>query len=433
MQPVNVEHWLAILTRNGVSMLHADEATWEELSYNRHMGRRFSTVYPHLVARAARPSSFAIVSAENAGSGLFVALVRSILKVSTLESRVVFDLVRPISPGALSELLDGEEEATPIEQAAVRVAAEGRHEFHTVPAVLGRKLVRGVVERVENVAALQPILDYIDRPARYRNARALQDDAVQMALKVFGADVTGGTLSLTGRDTALTRAGLQENLAVNHDARWIPGWRLEDSDLTGRAVFRSEADQLTIFTANHEALEELFGVDLIYLNERRGSILMVQYKMMEPSAVRPARSHSRMSREKEWIVPVNAHLLDQIARMSRFDRDLAPAGPYRLNSGAFYFKFVKRDASRRTAGIMISLEHLQQLLDEGARGPRDGLRVSYHELDGHYLRGEPFADLVRSGYIGSRGATTEHLRALIDRALQEGRAAVAAINSVLPR
>ena len=65
-------------------------------------------------------------------------------------------------------------------------------------------------------------------------------------------------------------------------------------------------------------------------------------------------------------------------------------------------------------------------------GPRGGLRIAYSELNGHYLRGETFVDLVRSGYIGSHSATTDHLQTLIDITLSEGRAAVAAIQRVLP-
>jgi hypothetical protein len=65
-------------------------------------------------------------------------------------------------------------------------------------------------------------------------------------------------------------------------------------------------------------------------------------------------------------------------------------------------------------------------------GPRGGLRIAYSELNGHYLRGETFVDLVRSGYIGSHSATTDHLQTLIDVTLSEGRAAVAAIQRALP-
>jgi hypothetical protein len=41
-------------------------------------------------------------------------------------------------------------------------------------------------------------------------------------------------------------------------------------------------------------------------------------------------------------------------------------------------------------------------MDEGElTGPADGLRISYRGLDGHYLRGEGFVELVRSGYVGT--------------------------------
>jgi hypothetical protein len=109
---------------------------------------------------------------------------------------------------------------------------------------------------------------------------------------------------------------------------------------------------------------------------------------------------------------------------------LSPGGPYRLNSSAFFFKLVKRFASTNTAGILLSLGHLEQLLAEGvATGPRAGLRLAYGSLKGHYLRGDAFVELVRSGYIGTRGATTEHLQALIAATLANGRAAVAALQT----
>lgn len=114
--------------------------------------------------------------------------------------------------------------------------------------------------------------------------------------------------------------------------------------------------------------------------------------------------------------------------MERFDRDLSDGRPYRLNSGPFFFKFVKRDAATNSAGILLSKGHLDQLLADGQlRGPRGGLRISFQALDGHYLHGEAFVELVRSGYIGSRGATTAHLQSLIEAALVGGRAIVAAI------
>jgi hypothetical protein len=63
----------------------------------------------------------------------------------------------------------------------------------------------------------------------------------------------------------------------------------------------------------------------------------------------------------------------------------------------------------------------------GLRGSGGGLRIDHAELDGHYLRSDAFVELVRSGYVGSRGATTDHLQVLVEAALTEGRAVVAAV------
>lgn len=417
---------VSLLVRKGVSFLYVDLPTWQELQAGRHEGRQFSIVFSYETARSARPSSLAIVSTDDL-PGLFVALVRTIQKVSTLDSRVTFDFVRSVSPYTLEDLLG--DDGTPLHHAVTRVALEGGHAFTPIPAQLARTLTERLVNEPGNAGALQPIIDYIGRPQRYTDARALQQDALELALKAFGASPEATTLSLTGRETALDRLAIQEDVVIEHDARWIPGWRLTQSDLTGRAVFRNKSDELQVFTANRQALEELFGVDLIYLNERRGSLVMVQYKMMEPTPPRryPARPGRR--REREWTVAIDDHFLDQVDRMSLFDCDLEPDGPYRLNCGAFYFKLVKRNAGTTTAGVMLSLEHLRQMLERGGvHGPRGGLRISYGELDGHYLRGEAWIELVRSGYVGSRGATTTHMEMLMEEAITGGRAAVAAIH-----
>ncbi|WP_342657172.1 hypothetical protein NPJ82_09500 [Sphingomonas sp. NY01] len=114
--------------------------------------------------------------------------------------------------------------------------------------------------------------------------------------------------------------------------------------------------------------------------------------------------------------------------MRRFDLDLDPEGPYRLHPGAFFVKMMKRHSAASAAGIVISLGHFDHMLGHGGlRGSRGGLRIDHAELDGHYLRSEAFVELVRSGYVGTRGATTHHLQSMIEATLSEGRAVVAAI------
>jgi hypothetical protein len=361
---------------------------------------------------------------------LKVGLVRSIQAVSTFHSRVSFDLICPIVPDSLERLLATLSKASL--QPGVRKLRDSTAEFQAISPKLGDGVLEAIVASPENNFALQRIVSELERPKLYRDARALQQDAVALALKAFGIDEGATTISLPGGETSLATVRLREDAVIEHDARWLPGWTLTDSSPTGHAVFTRGAEQLEVFTANKQPLEELFGVDLIYLNRIRGALVMVQYKMMEPEERSRQQSTTADDEHKEWLIPINTQFNSELERMRRFDLDLSPVGPYRLNSGAFYFKLVKRYASTNSAGIILSLGHLDQMIaQEITSGPRGGFRISYQSLDGHYLRSDPFVELVRSGYIGTRGATTQNLQTLIEATLSGGRAVVAAIQSGL--
>lgn len=242
-------------------------------------------------------------------------------------------------------------------------------------------------------------------------------------------------MTLEGDDTALARVRLREDMVIEHDARSVPDWTLKSSYQTGRATFTQGEEQLDIITANKQPLEEILGVDLIYLNRTHRALVMLQYKMMEPVG---RGSFERFGKddlefdEREWLVWIDQQFKAELGRMARFDKDLSPEGAFRLNSGAFFFKLMRRYAATNTAGIILSLGHLNSLIESGALyGPRGGLRISFNALRGHYLRGGAFVELVRSGYIGTRDATTDHLEALIEAALDSGHAVVAAVQSAI--
>lgn len=232
----------------------------------------------------------------------------------------------------------------------------------------------------------------------------------------------------------MARIRLLEDTVIEHDARWLPGWKLLNSELTGRATFERHGEVLEVFTANKKPLEELFGVDLIYFNQSRGALVMVQYKMLERAElVKPTATQDDADLEDyEWTVRINNQFKDELDRMRRFDRDLNPGEQYRLHSGAFFFKLVRRQASIASAGIIISLGHVNHMLANGfLHGPKHGLRISYRGLAGHYLRSEPFVELIRSGYIGTCGVTTRHLQTMIQASMAGGKAVVAAIQTAL--
>lgn len=423
------------LAGRAVTLLRVSPEQWRAIADTRRQGARFSLNFPHEEARAGQRGGLVLIAAPEPEPLLRIGMIGSIGATSTFDSRVVFDLVSPIGPGSLERLLDGVT-APGLRTPRDRLATGGPG-LERVSPKLGETLVNVIAAEPANAPALVRILAQLRRPTRYDNARALQRDALALAIKAFGGSDEASTVALPGAETAIATVRVLEDAAIEHDARWLPGWRLTESDLTGRATFRKRDEQLDVFTANKRPLEELFGVDLIYLNQARGALVMVQYKMLETDERGRRRVATDMREEdeideQEWIVRINDQFKDELARMRRFDRDLAPNGSYRLSSGAFFFKLVRRNAAATSAGVLLSLGHLDQMMDEGAlTGPAGGLRISYRDLDGHYLRGDGFVELVRSGYVGTRGATTEHLQALIQASLDRGKAVVAGIQSAL--
>jgi hypothetical protein len=292
-------------------------------------------------------------------TALKVGLVRSIQATATFDSRVVFDLVRPITPDSLEKLLARVTQKSL--KSGVTKIAKSSDKCQRISPKLGASLLGMIAASPDNYAVLQRIASELERPKHFHDARALQQDAVHLALKAFGVEDRATTLSLPGEDSSLATVRLIEDAVIEHDARWLPGWTLTDSYLTGGAVFKQGADQLEIFTANKRPLEQLFGVDLIYLNRSRGALVMVQYKMMEPEG----RSGPAAYEDQEWIVPIDAQFTAELARMKKFNQDLSPDGAYRRNSGAFFFKLVKRNAATNTAGIVLSLDHLNHMIAKG--------------------------------------------------------------------
>ncbi len=422
----------ALLCSKGISLLTLSEDDWQNIAETRWGGRKFSLTFPHEVARQGKRGGLVLVTVAGALASLRLGYIRSIQTVSTFDSRVSFDHIGTISPSSLESLL-GEFVGTSLQASASAFGAD-EHQLKRAGPKLGDGVIRRIASDPRNYSVLQLILAPMTKPTRYEDARGSQQDAVELALKAFGA-TNGASEIYLPRETALARVRLREDVVIEHDARFVEGWILSESDITGRAIFTQNGERLEVITANKQPLETLLGVDLIYQNRLQDSIVMVQYKMMDQQ---PRGKRTRTidnytfeeNDEKEWRVPINSQFIDEVARMTDFDKDLAPDGPYRLNSGAFFLKLVKRYASTAASSIILSLGHFKHLLERGElNGPKDGLRIRYSDLRGHYLRADAFVDLIRSGYIGTRGATTQHLETLIRQTIRDGRSLVFARQS----
>jgi hypothetical protein len=319
----------------GLVLIRVDRETREALEDTRRHGARFTLNFRHSVARPAKARSLALIAIGM--SHLRIGVVRSRQAISSLDTRVAFDFVDDIEPGALTRLLR-DVETPALRQAVARLRAFSE-EITQVFRQVGHSMIAELAADEANAPVLRRILAWIAGRGRVENGVVMQHDAIKLAVNAFGGDGEAYELAVLG-PSAIASIRVLEDAAIEHDARWLPGWTLDDSDLTGRARFRKHDGELEIYTANRRPLEQLLGVDLIYLNERRDALVMVQYKMLE-------RDHDL---GEGWQVRINRQFEDELDRMRQFDRDLDADGPYRLNPGAFFVKMMKRYSAAGTAG-----------------------------------------------------------------------------------
>lgn len=395
---------------------------WESLINSRRGVGEFTIALSHdLVSGVKAPAPCLLIGKVADVEQAFFGLVSSKRPITTLESRIKVTRSVVISPSSRAELSALICDARHAKNFSSRLAGE------SAVCLLSPKLSSYLIERLATIASnrgsLRAVAEKLTVPKRFKGNTAMQEDAVQTALAAFGLGSNDQATSVElaeGRSTALGRVAIMEDSVVEHDARRVPGYALIQSGVTGRALFKKGEDQLEVFTANRRELEHCFGVDLIYVNLTKQNVVMLQYKMLEPSS---------NDEQTDWIYRPDAQLDAEITRMKAF-ASAHPPGPkeYRLNPQVFFIKFVKRDASISDGGIITPLDHFEKVrADPAFKGPRKGLRLSFRSLNGRYLRQTPFLDLIRCGYIGAHAQTTADLQVLIEAILDGNKAVVAAV------
>lgn len=410
--------------RHPIVVLRFSDDEWDALLSSRRGVNEFTVARPHSLFDGAKvPAPCLIIGRSETEKRVCFGLLSSKSAVTTLDSRAKVSRAVDITPSSEEGICGLVTEAP--HAGNLRSRLQTKYSVTRLSPKLSSHLIGRLASVAGNRGGMRAVAESLSVPKRFQGNAALQEDAVQTALSAFGLAGKDQALKVElveGKATALGRVPIMEDSVVEHDARSVPGYDLIQSDVTGRALFEKGDEQLEVFTANRRDLEHCLGVDLIYVNRTKQSMVMLQYKMLEPAG--------KVEDQVDWIYRPDAQLDTEIARMKTFSSTNFP-GPkeYRLNPGIFYLKFVKRDASLAGGGIIMPLDHFEKLrADPACKGPRKGLRVSYRTLDGRYLRQTPFLDLVKCGYIGAHAATTAHLRVLIDAILDGNKAVVAAIH-----
>ncbi|MDO8272711.1 MAG: hypothetical protein Q7U82_12485 [Gammaproteobacteria bacterium] len=410
-----------VAEKSGVSLVRFNDEEWSQLKQSRFGGREFTIARHHETFEGIKARSLCLVAGREGGDlfQLYVGVLSTKQAITTLETRIKIrrlQLISPHSESEFAEITGLENRGTITESSIVRLSKKR-----------GGSIVQALAALPDNEEQFHSILDAVrDVDPRAKN-RSLQLDAIQTVLRVFDTEVNAEAALVEIKpqmDTALDGTNIQEANVILHDSRVILGYSLESSDITGRAIFVKGDERLEVITANALPLEEVFGVDLIYLNRISKNIVMVQYKMLD-----------RLGSEEKvrWQHRVTPQMHEEIDRMHQFRTDVFPScDGYRLNSDPFYFKFVKRERTEGTRGLVLPLEHFERILaGPEARGPNDGFRVDYDSLSGQYLRQTAFIELIRSGYIGSTPIATEAFEKLIKYVTENGKSAVIAIRSLI--
>jgi hypothetical protein len=349
---------------------------------------------------------------------LYVGVLKSKQVTATLDTRIKVERTARVTPSA-SQLAGVIQQARAAERFSTRLADP------SPVTKLSPKLSETVVDTIAsfraNHGALRMVSAGLEPPPVDPSAR-LQGDAIDMALKVFGlsGDAPAAHLELVkGKASRLVGARIMEDSVIEHDARWVPEFQLVGSFATGRAMFRKGQQTLEVITANRKKLEEVFGVDLIYVNHFHDNLVMVQYKMLE---------HDGAGGRDDWIYTQDRHLSKQLSAMQRFSRRaVSSTETYRLSDDFFYLKFVRRYGDSESS-FLLPLEHFKALARGPARAPRSKkVQLSYTALEGSYMRQTAFYSLLQSGYIGADSSTTAALQTLIEDLIAGGDALVVAI------
>lgn len=412
---------------------------WEFLDYANRISE-FTVARPHSLTEKTRPSSIGILTRKASISGPenYIGLVKSRSPITTLDSRVSFATVKKVKPSTEDELLNLVTD--PKLKGILRSRLNSNESVVPLSPKLSEHLAKKLAAIDENHDVMRSVMERLDSPQTYSSNVALQQDAVGLSLKAFGLSATAPALFVESADTRKTALDgvetlndretgrkrdkivkVHEDAVIEHDARKVSGFRLIESDITGRAVFRNGDEYLEIVTANRRDLEKAFGVDLIYLNAVKRNIVMVQYKMLEQAS---------SGYQSDWIYRPDDQLVAELARMKHFSQTHAPGEfEYRINPQVFYLRFVRRDAILGKSPVTIPVDHFDILRqDPRSKGPKGAFRITYDSLDGKYLRQDEFLGLLRAGYIGAYAQESADLACLIRAVLNDGYAVVRAVH-----
>lgn len=268
---------------------------------------------------------------------------------------------------------------------------------------------------------------------------ALERDAVGVALDVFDKsselrkDTLGGWAppedQLPPFLEGIEAIKLTEEQMLANDVSVFPNGVGVQTRLG--AQFTLDDTILDVVYLNRTKVENVIGIDLIYYNHQFDAYTLVQYKRMRKEKLKdvdPESAVYRPSGDKNFKLEMD--------RMKEFrgkftDEWASPNtwSTYRLNGDGFFFKFcpsitLEPMSQSLTRGMYLPREYVDSLLQSDVTdGLKLGKLISYDNVKRHFNNTE-FTQLVRDGWIGTRGVGTEEITKIIRESLAADRAVI---------
>jgi hypothetical protein len=215
----------------------------------------------------------------------------------------------------------------------------------------------------------------------------------------------------------------QLNQLIARDAATLP--RADERRLTAVGAVFSVGDRtLEVFNFNRTRVEHATGADLLYFHEQLNAWTLIQYKSMErddgvPDKRAIYRPDATFDNELQKMVDFRGRTPDVWASQDGVDA-------YRLCGDGFFFKFCSRIqlevlSDTLLPGMYLPREFVASVLDDPRlRGERGGRIVTF-ENTGRHLTNTLFAELLREGWIGTRGVSSAKVAEIVRDALVANR------------
>lgn len=402
-------------------LLRFEDGFEAALKETRHGLARFTVVKRHHALNELKLPTLCIAEMGDGGSrGFYVGVVKSRAVVGTLDSRVTVLRLQELTLDSLDGL------AATLKGKHFQTLLKARLTTGQFATALSPKLSVAVIEALAKNAANRRAIEAAAARVPMLRQKSVPEweqlDAIKTAMAAFGLGKSDFSQSLEMVEDSNSALGhldshnahvLEDNV-ITKDASVIPGLALVGKHVTGKAVFINGLERLVVYTANKGPLEEMLGVDLIYINETTGNTVMVQYKMLTSHFdLRTCRT--------DWIFRPDDQFEFEVGRM-KLPEVNGSQEDYRLHRSPFFFKFVRRKGDGKShSSFVMTLDHLNHYRSSpDSKGPKGGVRVSFDSLKGVYLRETDLLGLIRSGYIGTHRVQTAALKPII-QAVSEGK------------